>query len=195
MDAKEEKVVITTHKEEALNKSLDEIVNLKAEYERQRYNVSSSMTLPHDLADNKITQFDVAAKLSTSGIGYMSTLKVKNAGTYDEAKRIVLALDQQGFDCTVTAQLKINETSVVDFDKINSWTDVEGAQYKVTPKAKSAYVEDLRSFYNALRKDGYDPTIDIKAKKASKDDDLFATQLAAYPEGTVVTLMLKDAEV
>ena len=54
---------------------------------------------------------------------------------------------------------------------------------------------DLKSLYNQLSEAYYKPEISLKAKVRKDDDETFATQLAAYPEGTVVSFKLKDAAV
>ncbi|BDH83766.1 hypothetical protein [Lactococcus lactis] len=38
-------------------------------------------------------------------------------------------------------------------------------------------------------------TINIKAKVKKDDDDVFATQLASYPDDTLVIFKLSDAEI
>ena len=190
-----QKYVTTSRQELASEKELDEVLSLYNDYQRQGFNVSVGFKPPVDTDEGEepVSVFEVAEQLTLAGIDYKATLKLKFSGSYDDMLHVARSVEQQGYDYVVDAKLKINEDSVINIDKINTWS-AEDAVYKVTPKASSDDINELRGLYDVLSENDYDVTIDIKPKKQSTDEDDFGTQLAAYPDGTELTFTLKDSE-
>src|SRR5699024_3636933 len=131
--------------------------------------------------------FVIAKQFELAGISYKATLKLKASGTYEDVLKVAKMIEQQGYDYDITIKLKVNENSPVDFEKESSWFDSEFAKYSVLPKASSQDIMDLKSLYDQLSEAYYKPEISLKAKVRKDDDETFATQLVAYPEGTVVS--------
>ena len=112
-------------------------------------------------------------------------------GGYDDMKPVMDIVEASGFDLTVTATLKVNSNTTTNLQKPNSWTNEDNV-YKVNPKASSDNINDLKDLYDTLDKKGYEVDITIKPKAPKADDmddenDSFANQLSAYPDGTLVT--------
>lgn len=185
----------TTTRKQALagDKTYDEVLMAYETYQRQGYNVTTAITLPEEI-DEEVSPFEIAERLTTSGIDYKATLKVKNSGTYETAIVLARTIEQYAYDFVMDIKMKINEDSPVNIDNEASWMDPDYAVYKVTPKATATDINELKSLYEAIEELGYVSTIDIKPKKKSGDEDDFATQLSAYPEGAEITFTLKDSE-
>lgn len=189
-----ENTFTTTRKQElAGDKTYDEVLNAYEDYQRQGYNVTTTITLPEE-ADETVSPFEIAERLTTSGIDYKATLKIKNSGTYETAITLARTIERYAYDFVVDIKMKINEDSPVNIDHESSWMDPDYVVYKVTPKASATDINELKGLYEAIEDLGYEPTIDIKPKKKSGSEDDFATQLSAYPEGAEITFTLKDSE-
>ena len=189
-----ENTFTTTRKQElAGDKTYDDVLMAYETYQRQGYNVSTTITLPNEI-DEEVSPFEIAERLTTSGIDYKATLKVKNSGTYETAIELARIVERYAYDFVMDIKMKINEDSPINIDNEASWMDTDYAVYKVTPKATATDINELKSLYEAIEELGYVSTIDIKPKKKSGDEDDFATQLSAYPEGAEITFTLKDSE-
>ncbi|WDA67448.1 hypothetical protein [Lactococcus lactis] len=139
--------------------------------------------------------FEIAQQLELAGIPYKANLKLQASGEYEFISKIAKLVEQQDFDYRVTADLTINEDSTIDFEKESSWFDPEFAKYKLIPKASSQDINDLKTLYDELKKEHCKVSIDIKAKVKKDDDENFVNQFTAYPDGTLVTFKLSDADV
>ncbi|MCT0449330.1 hypothetical protein [Lactococcus lactis] len=143
----------------------------------------------------EVDVFEIAKQFELAGIPYKATLKLKVSGDYEYISKLAKLVEQQGFDYGVTASLIINENSTIDFEKESSWFDPDFAKYKLTPKASSQDINDLKTLYDELKKEHCKVSIDIKAKVKKDDDESFVNQFTAYPDGTLVTFKLSDADV
>lgn len=174
----------------------DEVIKQYEQLLTEGYSVSVTFQPPsYSLQGEETDPFVIARQFELTGISYKATLKVKASGTYEDMLKVGKMIEQQGYDYDISIKLKVNENSPVDFEKESSWFDSEFAKYSVLPKASSQDIMDLKSLYNQLSEAYYKPEISLKAKVRKDDDETFATQLAAYPEGTVVSFKLKDAAV
>lgn len=172
----------------------DEVIKQYEQFLTEGYSVSVTFQPPsYSLQGEETDPFVIARQFELAGISYKATLKVKASGTYEDVVKVGKMIEQQGYDYDISIKLKVNENSPVDFEKENSWFDSEFAKYSVLPKASSQDIMDLKSLYDQLSEAYYKPEISLKAKVRKDDDETFATQLAAYPEGTVVSFKLKDA--
>lgn len=172
----------------------DEVIKQYEQFLTEGYSVSVTFQPPsYSLQGEETDPFVIAKQFELAGISYKATLKVKASGTYEDMVKVGKMIEQQGYDYDISIKLKVNENSPVDFEKENSWFDSEFAKYSVLPKASSQDIMDLKSLYDQLSEAYYKPEISLKAKVRKDDDETFATQLAAYPEGTVVSFKLKDA--
>lgn len=172
----------------------DEVIKQYEQFLTEGYSVSVTFQPPsYSLQGEETDPFVIARQFELAGISYKATLKVKASGTYEDMVKVGKMIEQQGYDYDISIKLKVNENSPVDFEKENSWFDSEFAKYSVLPKASSQDIMDLKSLYDQLSEAYYKPEISLKAKVRKDDDETFATQLAAYPEGTVVSFKLKDA--
>lgn len=196
-----DQIIKTTKKTINQNLEIPDVIDMYNNYERAGYNITVRYKTPTELGDaeaEEVSPFEIAEGLTKQGIDYKATLKVKNAAPYVEAKELVKLIVAHGYDAQVVATLKINEGSVVDFDHESSWTREDGKNsvYKVTPKASSTDVNELKGLYDTLATKGYEVALDIKPSAQSTDDDAsdFANQLAIYPDGSEITLTLKEAE-
>lgn len=172
----------------------DEVIKQYEQFLTEGYSVSVTFQPPsYSLQGEETDPFVIARQFELAGISYKATLKVKASGTYEDMIKVGKMIEQQGYDYDISIKLKVNENSLVDFEKENSWFDSEFAKYSVLPKASSQDIMDLKSLYDQLSEAYYKPEISLKAKVRKDDDETFATQLAAYPEGTVVSFKLKDA--
>lgn len=171
----------------------EEVIKQYEQLLTEGYSVSVSFLPPsYSLEGEETDPFVIARRFELSGITYKATLKVKASGTYEDMIKVGKIIEQQGYDYDISIKLKGNENSPVDFEKENSWFDSEFAKYSVLPKAASQDIMDLKSLYDQLSEAYYKPEISLKAKVKKDDDQTFAIQLAAYPEGTVVSFKLKD---
>lgn len=172
----------------------DEVIKQYDQLLSEGYSVSVTFQPPtYSLQGEETDPFVIAKQFELAGISYKATLKVKASGTYEDMLKVGKMIEQQGYDYDISIKLKVNENSPVDFEKESSWFDSEFAKYSVVPKASSQDIMDLESLYDQLSEAYYKPEISLKAKVRKDDDETFATQLAAYPEGTVVSFKLKDA--
>lgn len=172
----------------------DEVIKQYEQLLAEGYSVNVTFQPPeYSLQGEETDPFVIARQFELAGISYKATLKVKASGTYEDMLKVGKMIEQQGYDYDISIKLKVNENSPVDFEKENSWFDSEFAKYSVLPKASSQDIMDLKSLYDQLSEAYYKPEISLKAKVRKDDDETFATQLAAYPEGTVVSFKLKDA--
>lgn len=173
-----------------------EVIKQYEQFLTEGYSVSVTFQPPsYSLQGEETDPFVIARQFELAGISYKATLKVKASGTYEDMVKVGKMIEQQGYDYDISIKLKVNENSPVDFEKENSWFDSEFAKYSVLPKASSQDIMDLKSLYDQLSEAYYKPEISLKAKVRKDDDETFATQLAAYPEGTVVSFKLKDAAI
>lgn len=180
-----------------------DVVDVYNSYLEAGYNVSVSFKAPEAEAegeaegedDKALSPFDVGKALTTKGIDYKATLTCKAKGSYEEMKPIMHLIEAEGYDMTVNVQLKVNDKTTLNIDNTDSWTD-EDAIFKVTPKAHSINVNDLKDLYDNLKKHKIETEIDIKPKKAKDDDDditdSFSNQLSVYPDGTIVSFKLTE---
>lgn len=172
----------------------DEVIKQYEQLLSKGYSVSVTFQPPtYSLQGEETDPFVIAEQFELAGISYKATLKLKVSGPYEDMVKVAKMIEQQGYDYSITIKLQINENSPVDFEKENSWFDTEFAKYSILPKASSQDIMDLKSLYDQLSEAYYKPEISLKAKVRKDDDETFATQLAAYPEGTVVSFKLKDA--
>lgn len=192
MELAEAKYTTTKKQEVKSEVELPDVIDMYNSYQRQGYTISVGFVAPLESEDDDSTPFDVAERLTENGIDYKATLKIKNSGTYEDIIQIAHIIEQHGFDLAMNIKLTISEDSTVNIDDESTWMSADDAVFKVTPKAASTNIGDLRGLYDDLS--DYDVTIDIKPKAQSGDDDDFATQLEAYPDQTEITFTLKDAE-
>ena len=174
---------------------LDEVVTLYEQLLNKGYSINVNFAPPQ--LDDKGTEpdpFMIASRLELAGISYKATLKLKASGDYEAMVKIAKLIEHQDYDYDITAKLQIRENSTVDFEKESSWFDKDHTKYTILPKASSQDIADLRTLYDDLLEMNQKVTINIKAK-VKKDDDAFATQLASYPDGTLVLFKLSDAEI
>ncbi|MFV0555865.1 MAG: hypothetical protein ACK5LM_02015 [Lactovum sp.] len=187
--------------ERTFNEFIDEVEadELISQYEKLLaggYSITVNFLPPElDKDGEESDPFIIAETMELAGIPYKATLKLKASGTYEEMLKITKIVEQEGFDYDVTVKLQVRENSIVDFEKVNSWQSQEHAKYTVIPKASSQDIADLRTLYERLSEEPYKLQINVKAKVKKDDDESFASQLAAYPEETLVTFRLSDAEI
>lgn len=190
-----ENTFTTTRKQELSgDKTYDDVLGLYETYQRQGYDVNAAIVLSDEASNEDVSPFEIAERLVTAGLDYKATLKVKNSGGYETAISLARVIEQHGFDFVINMKMKINEDSTVNIDDKSTWAESEDTIYKITPKAASDDISDIKNIYDAIAELGYEPVIDIKVKKKSSEDDDFATQLSAYPEGAEITFTLKDSE-
>ena len=171
----------------------EEVIKQYEQLLTEGYSVSVTFLPPsYSLEGEETDPFVIARRFELSGITYKATLKLKASGIYEDMIKVGKMIEQQGYDYDISIKLKVNENSPVDFEKEKSWFDSEFAKYSVLPKAASQDIMDLKSLYEQLSEAYYKPEISLKARVKKDDDQTFAIQLAAYPEGTVVSFKLKD---
>lgn len=175
------------------------VVELFDSYRAGDYAVSVKFTPPAEKADGdeEVSPFEVAAQLAKQGIDYKAALKIKSKGSYDDMLDVMHLIESEGFNMDVNVQLKVRNNTSINIDRVDTWTD-EDAVFKVNPKATAKDINELKSLYDNLDKKGYEVEINITPKMPETDNmddenDSFATQLAAYPENTLVTFRLKQA--
>lgn len=177
-----------------------DVADLFNSYLEGGYKVSVTFTAPSsgttddDSGDSPFTTGDELAK---EGIDYKATLKITTKGAYDDMHKAIQLVQAEGYDLTANVQLKQNDKSDVDLDRTDTWNGAD-AVFKLTPKATEKDVNKLKSLYDSLQDAGYEVQINIKPKMP-KDDEMdpnasFATQLSAYPDGTLVKFNLADAD-
>lgn len=194
---------VTSTKKTVTDENLEaaEIVELYNGYLKSDYKVSVSFKQPETPSGDQTidSPFDVAENLTKQGIDYKATLKLKTKGAYDDLKPAMKLIEAEGFDMQVGVTLKINDKTSINIDDPDTYQDAD-AVYKVTPKAASKDINDLRGLYEDLDKRGFEVEIDIKPKMPKEDDEsivdaggAFKTQLEAYPSGTLVQFNLTNA--
>lgn len=176
-----------------------EVIKLFNSYRTGGYKVSVTFMAPPEKdegSEEAVTPFDVARQLAKQGIDYKASLKIKSKGAYEDMLPVMHLVESEGFDMNVTVTLKIKDDSIANVDDPQTWED-EDTVYRISPKATSDNIDDLRSLYGSLDSKGYEVEINIKPKapKANDmddEDDSFANQLSAYPDGTLVTFKLSE---
>jgi len=194
--AENNKLIERTFNELVEGIELDEVVTLYEQLLNKGYSINVNFAPPQ--LDDKGTEpdpFMIANRLELAGISYKATLKLKASGDYESMVKIAKLIEQQDYDYDITAKLQIRENSTVDFEKVSSWFDKDYTKFTILPKASSQDIADLRTLYDDLLEMNQKVTINIKAKVKKDDDDAFATQLASYPDDTLVIFKLSDAEI
>jgi hypothetical protein len=169
--------------------SLDEILELYRQFERQGYRVSTKI----DTKDLMIDPFEFANNLERAGINYTSTLNIKDKGTYDMIHPVASIIENYGFDYDVAILLKINDESTVNFDREGTWMSPTDAEYQIKSKARTKNIAELQGLYESLANTNVTSEI-IVTPKSPKVEDEVASILSLCQEGTVVKFTLKDAE-
>lgn len=176
------------------------VVDLYNSYKEGDYKVSVSFVEPPEDKNDQdsVSPFEIAKNLTKQGIDYKASLKLKTHGTFTEMQKAMKLIEAEGYDMTVSAQLKINDKTSLNIDDTDTWTD-EDAVFRVAPKAASKDANELKQLYTELGDAGYEVEIDIKPKMPKESDvadgeDPFAMQLSAYPNGTLVNFRLSQAE-
>lgn len=169
--------------------SLDEILELYRQFERQGYRVSTKI----DTKDLMIDPFEFTNNLERAGINYTSTLNIKDKGTYDMIHPVASIIENYGFDYDVAILLKINDESTVNFDREGTWMSPTDAEYQIKSKARTKNIAELQGLYESLANTNVTSEI-IVTPKSPKVEDEVASILSLCQEGTVVKFTLKDAE-
>lgn len=169
--------------------SLDEILELYRQFERQGYRVSTKI----DTKDLMIDPFEFANNLERAGINYTSTLNIKDKGTYDMIHPVASIIENYGFDYDVAILLKINDESTVNFDREGTWMSPTDAEYQIKSKARTKNIAELQGLYESLANTNVTSEI-IVTPKSPKVEDEVESILSLCQEGTVVKFTLKDAE-
>lgn len=169
--------------------SLDEILELYRQFERQGYRVSTKI----DTKDLMIDPFEFANNLERAGINYTSTLNIKDKGTYDMIHPVASIIENYGFDYDVAILLKINDESTVNFDREGTWMSPTDAEYQIKSKARTKNIAELQGLYESLANTNVTSEI-IVTPKSPKVEDEVVSILSLCQEGTVVKFTLKDAE-
>lgn len=183
----DKKTTVIKHNEDFELETIDDVITLYNEYERQGYKIN----VKYNASDEK-SPFDIAHDFDMAGIAYKATLKIdaKVKGDYQTIINIAKTIEQHGFDLLMDIKLKIDETSPVNLDNESTWMG-DGATYKVTPKVTSDNINDLEGLYDDLQ--SISPIITVKPKKQTSTED-FATQLRIYPDNTEIVFTLKESE-
>lgn len=183
-------------KESAYNQSNEDILTAYKKLLTAGFSINTTFKLPEDTNEDEETDvFRTARNLTMSGIPYKATLKLKEKPSgYESVLAIAKIFDQYNFDYEIASKLKINENSVVDFADEKTWFDTDSAEYKLNPKASSDNIMEFKNIFDDLT--ALNVVVDIVLKpKVKKDvDELFETQLDNFPDGTLVVLRLKDAD-
>lgn len=195
------KQTTTKHTDVLSEVKTSDVIKLFQSYCEGDYKVNCYFKAPasKDKNDEELkTPFEVAASLAKQGIDYRATLKIKTKGSYEEMIKAMHLVESEGFDMTVDVKLKINDKTTTNIDDVGTWED-EDSKFKVTPKTGTSNINELKMLYDSLNRNGYEVFIDIKPKAPKTDDmdsedDSFATQLSAYPDGTLVTFKLSDGK-
>lgn len=169
--------------------SLDEILELYRQFERQGYRVSTKI----DTKDLMIDPFEFANNLERAGINYTSTLNIRDKGTYDMIHPVASIIENYGFDYDVAILLKINDESTVNFDREGTWMSPTDAEYQIKSKARTKNIAELQGLYESLANTNVTSEI-IVTPKSPKMEDEVESILSLCQEGTVVKFTLKDAE-
>lgn len=169
--------------------TLDEILELYQQFERQGYRVVTKISTK----DLELDPFEFAERLEREGISYNATLQIKDKGTYDMIHPVATIIENYGFNYDVAILLKINEESTINFDRESTWMSPTDAEYQIKSKAKTKNIEELQGLYEALANTNVNSDILVTPKSPKLEEDV-AILLALCPEGTVVQFSLKDSE-
>lgn len=169
--------------------SFDEILELYRQFELQGYRISTKI----DTKDIDIDPFKFAENLERVGIGYTSTLNIKDKGTYDMIHPVASIIENYGFDYDVVILLKINAESTVNFDSEGTWMSPTDAEYQIKSKARTKNINELHGLYEALENTNVTSEIIVTPKSPKTDYEVMSI-LSLCQEGTVVKFTLKDAE-
>ena len=176
-----------------------DVADLYNEYLESDYKVSISFKVPEgaDDEDAGASPFDTGKSLAKQGIEYKATLKIATKGSYEDMHQAMKLVASNGYDLTANVQLKENDKTDIDLERTSTWNG-DDAVFKLTPKASSKDVMELKSLYDSLQDAGYETEITIKPKMPKGDEALsdpkesFMTQLKAYPDGTTVKFNLTE---
>lgn len=194
------KTTITKHSELLNDLNDEQVMKLYKDYLRQGYGMSVRFKSNADKKNGKQEErspFDIAKDLEKNDIEYKATLKLPDKGAYDDMLPAIKLLGAEGFDINATVSLKENEKTTIKLNDQSTWTG-EDVMIKLTPKASTKNIGELKSIYDRLKDKGYGVDIEIKPKvdkdkDGEQQDDDFAAQLKAYPNGTEIDFTLKDA--
>lgn len=194
------KTTITKHSELLNDLNDEQVMKLYKDYLRQGYGMSVRFKSNADKKNGKQEErspFDIARDLEKNDIEYKATLKLPDKGAYDDMLPAIKLLGAEGFDINATVSLKENEKTTIKLNDQSTWTG-EDVMIKLTPKASTKNIGELKSIYDRLKDKGYGVDIEIKPKvdkdkDGEQQDDDFAAQLKAYPNGTEIDFTLKDA--
>lgn len=194
------KTTITKHSELLNDLNDEQVMKLYKDYLRQGYGMSVRFKSNADKKNGKQEErspFDIARDLEKNDIEYKATLKLPDKGAYDDMLPAIKLLGAEGFDINATVSLKENEKTTIKLNDQSTWTG-EDVMIKLTPKASTKNIGELKSIYDRLKDKGYGVDIEIrpkvdKDKDGEQQDDDFAAQLKAYPNGTEIDFTLKDA--
>lgn len=194
------KTTITKHSELLNDLNDAQVMKLYKDYLRQGYGMSVRFKSNADKKNGKQEErspFDIARDLEKNDIEYKATLKLPDKGAYDDMLPAIKLLGAEGFDINATVSLKENEKTTIKLNDQSTWTG-EDVMIKLTPKASTKNIGELKSIYDRLKDKGYGVDIEIKPKvdkdkDGEQQDDDFAAQLKAYPNGTEIDFTLKDA--
>lgn len=195
----EDKTYVSNKRTELANDvETADVIDMYKHYTNSGYDVNTKFKVPdvdENGSDIESDPFEMAKELTTQGIDYKASLKLDVKGAYDDVLQAIHMIESSGFDLVVDVKLKINDETGINIDDNGTWID-QDAVFKVTPKANSIDINDLKGLYDSLSNDGYDVSIDLKPKADKEDDpsDSFAKQLSVYPDGTEIDFALKQAE-
>lgn len=207
------KFTTTKQTDIAVELKKNEVLKLYNSYREADYSVNVSFQPPlatkstdekegnDDKAEvvSLVSPFDVAKRLAKQGIEYRASLKIKSKGAYEDMKDVMKFVEAEGYEYNVNVTLKVNDETTTNINDPLSWTDEDNV-FKVSPKTSTDDAEKLHQLYDTLNDKGYEVEITIKPKAPKSTDmdsenETFATQLSAYPDGTLVTFRLSDEKV
>lgn len=194
------KTTITKHSELLNDLNDEQVMKLYKDYLRQGYGMSVRFKSNNDKKNGKKEErspFDIAKDLEKNDIEYKATLKLPDKGAYNDMLPAIKLLGAEGFDLNASLTLKENEKTTIRLNDPSTWSD-EDAVIKLSPKASTKNIDELKSIYDRLKDKGYGVDIEIKPKvdtdkDGDEQDDDFAAQLKAYPNGTEIDFTLKEA--
>lgn len=194
------KTTITKHSELLNDLNDEQVMKLYKDYLRQGYGMSVRFKSNNDKKNGKKEErspFDIAKDLEKNDIEYKATLKLPDKGAYNDMLPAIKLLGAEGFDLNASLTLKENEKTTIRLNDPSTWSD-EDAVIKLSPKASTKNIDELKSIYDRLKDKGYGVDIEIKPKvdkdkDGEEQDDDFAAQLKAYPNGTEIDFTLKEA--
>lgn len=194
------KTTITKHSELLNDLNDEQVMKLYKDYLRQGYGMSVRFKSNNDKKNGKKedrSPFDIAKDLEKNDVEYKATLKLPDKGAYNDMLPAIKLLGAEGFDVNASLTLKENEKTTIRLNDPSTWSD-EDAVIKLSPKVSTKNIDELKSIYDRLKDKGYDVDIEIKPrvdkdKDGEEQDDDFAAQLKAYPNGTEIDFTLKEA--